>query len=125
MIDKYQKAIDLITNEYTAGDYFREVYEAKKSYFENLGVIAEEDPGFENQMDVFIESRENGFELFDQIAVQHKNTSKKEGPRAGGPLGSVTYIFPTRLSPGLRVSDPGFHLAGQTSPGCEATNCAA
>lgn len=66
MLEKYQKAVDLITNEYTAGDYFREVYEAKKNYFENLGVISEEDPDFENQMDVFM-----GWYLFDRPLEKH------------------------------------------------------
>jgi len=66
MIEKYQNCIDLITNEYTAGDYFREVYEAKKNYFENLGVIAEDDPDFENQMDVFM-----AWYLFDRPLEKH------------------------------------------------------
>ena len=34
-------------------------------------------------------------------------------------------IFPTRSSPGFSVFAPGFQRAGQTSPGCAATNCAA
>ena len=34
-------------------------------------------------------------------------------------------ILPTRSSEGFRVSAPSFHLAGQTSPGCEATYRAA
>ena len=66
MIEKFQQCIDVITNEYTAGDYFREVYEAKKNYFENLGVIAEDDPDFENQMDVFM-----GWYLFDRPLEKH------------------------------------------------------
>jgi hypothetical protein len=66
MVEKFQKGIDFITNEYTAGDYFREVYEAKKNYFENLGVIAEDDPDFENQMDVFM-----GWYLFDRPLEKH------------------------------------------------------
>lgn len=66
MIEKYQNCVDLITNEYTAGDYFREVYEAKKEYFESLGVISEDDPDFENQMDVFM-----GWYLFDRPLEKH------------------------------------------------------
>jgi len=66
MIEKFQKYVDTITNEYTAGDYFREVYEAKKNYFENLGVIAEDDQDFENQMDVFM-----GWYLFDRPLEKH------------------------------------------------------
>ncbi|HEY8280390.1 MAG TPA: hypothetical protein VIH99_12250 [Bdellovibrionota bacterium] len=66
MLEKYQKCLELITNEYTAGDYFREVYEAKKNYFESLGVIAEDDPDFENQMDVFM-----SWYLFDRPLEKH------------------------------------------------------
>src|SRR3989338_3748300 len=35
------------------------------------------------------------------------------------------YIFPTRSSPGLSVFAPGVQEAGQTSPPCSRTNCAA
>ncbi len=66
MLEKFQKCIDAITNEYTAGDYFREVYDAKRSYFDNLGVISEDDPDFENQMDVFM-----GWYLFDRPLEKH------------------------------------------------------
>jgi hypothetical protein len=66
MVDKFQKCIDIITDEYTAGDYYREVYEAKKDYFESLGVISEDDPDFENQMDVFM-----GWYLFDRPLDKH------------------------------------------------------
>ena len=66
MIDKFQQCLDTITNHFTSGDYFREVYGAKKDYFESLGVISEEDPDFENQMDVFM-----GWYLFDRPLEQH------------------------------------------------------
>lgn len=66
MLEKYQKCVDVITNEYTAGDYYREVYEAKKDYFENLGAIAEDDQDFENQMDVFM-----GWYIFDRPLEKH------------------------------------------------------
>ncbi|MGZ3695412.1 MAG: hypothetical protein ACXWQO_14945 [Bdellovibrionota bacterium] len=66
MLEKYQKCVDIITNEYTAGDYFREVYGAKKDYFESLGAIAEDDQDFENQMDVFM-----GWYLFDRPLEKH------------------------------------------------------
>lgn len=67
MSDKFQKSIEAVTNEYTAGDYYREVYEAKKEYFEGLGTIAEDDPDFENQMDVFM-----GWYLFDRPLHKHE-----------------------------------------------------
>lgn len=65
MLD-YQKCIDVITAEYTSGDYYREVYEAKKNYFDSLGVIAEDDQDFENQMDVFM-----GWYVFDRPLDAH------------------------------------------------------
>lgn len=61
MLDKYRFAIERITEEYTKGDFFREVFDAKKEYFEELGVIPEDDPDFENQMDMFM-----GWYLFDR-----------------------------------------------------------
>jgi hypothetical protein len=66
MLEKMQKCVDRITNEFTAGDYYREVYEAKKTYFESLGVLSEDDPDFENQMDVFM-----GWYVFDRPLAQH------------------------------------------------------
>lgn len=67
MSDKYQRCIDTITSEYTAGDFFREVYEAKKEFFENLGALSEEDQDFENQMDLFM-----GWYLFDRPLNHHE-----------------------------------------------------
>lgn len=61
MPEIYQQCIEKLVSEYTAGDYFREVYEAKKDFFANLGVINEEDSDFENQMDIFM-----GWFLFDR-----------------------------------------------------------
>ncbi len=67
MSDKYQSCIDAITNEFTAGEYYREVYEAKKEFFESMGTIPEDDPDFENQMDVFM-----GWYLFDRPLKSHE-----------------------------------------------------
>lgn len=66
MIDKYQQCVDLVIAEFTAGDYFREVYEAKKDYFDSLGIISEDDPDYENQMDVFM-----SWYLFDRPLDKH------------------------------------------------------
>lgn len=67
MSEKFQKSIEAVTNEFTSGDYFREVYEAKKEYFEGLGTISEDDLDFENQMDVFM-----GWYLFDRPLSKHE-----------------------------------------------------
>lgn len=66
MVDKYQQCLDLITNEFTAGEFYREVYEAKKDYFEALGAISEDDSDYENQMDVFM-----GWFIFDRPLDKH------------------------------------------------------
>lgn len=66
MPELLQKCIEKITEEYTAGDYYREVYEAKKSYFDSLGSIPEDNPDFENQMDVFM-----GWFIFDRPLDKH------------------------------------------------------
>ncbi|MCO5143757.1 MAG: hypothetical protein M9962_11765 [Oligoflexia bacterium] len=67
MFERYQKAIDQIIEEYTTGDYFREIYEAKKDYFAQLGLVPEDDPDFDNQMDIFM-----GWYLFDRPLVKHE-----------------------------------------------------
>lgn len=67
MSENFQKCIEVVTNEFTSGDYFREVYEAKKEYFDELGTISEDDPDFENQMDLFM-----GWYLFDRPLNKHE-----------------------------------------------------
>lgn len=54
MIEQVQKALEKVIELYTSGDYYREVYEAKQSYFENLGNASEDSQDFENQMDLFM-----------------------------------------------------------------------
>ncbi len=66
MLDKFRGPIERITEEFTKGDFFREVFDAKKEYFEELGVIPEDDPDFENQMDMFM-----GWYLFDRPLKAH------------------------------------------------------
>jgi hypothetical protein len=61
MHELYQKCYETLVNEYTVGDFFREVYEAKKEFFDELGIVNEEDAEFENQMDIFM-----GWYLFDR-----------------------------------------------------------
>lgn len=52
-------------------------------------------------------------------------TEKNKTSRILEVLFVLIYIFPTILSPGLRVSSPGSHDAGHTLPPCSRTNCAA
>jgi len=51
----YQKYLEPIIEEFTTGEYYREVYEAKQEYFDKAGVIYEDDPEFEQRMSVFMD----------------------------------------------------------------------
>ncbi len=51
----YQKYLDPVIEEFTTGDYYREVYEAKQEYFEKAGVVYEDDPEFEQRMCIFMD----------------------------------------------------------------------
>ncbi len=66
MLERYQTQLTKIIDTFTTGEFFREVFEAKREYFENLGTVPEDDPDFENQMDMFM-----GWFLFDRPLNQH------------------------------------------------------
>jgi len=51
----YQKYLEPIIEEFTTGEYYREVFEAKKEYFEKAGVVYEDDPEFEQRMCIFMD----------------------------------------------------------------------
>lgn len=51
----YQKYLDPVVEEFTTGEYYREVYGAKQEYFEKAGVVYEDDPEFEQRMCVFMD----------------------------------------------------------------------
>lgn len=51
----YQKYLEPIVEEFTTGDYYREVYNAKEEYFEKAGVVYEDDPEFEQRMCIFMD----------------------------------------------------------------------
>ena len=51
----YQKYLDPVIEEFTTGDYYREVYNAKQEYFEKAGVVYEDDPEFEQRMCIFMD----------------------------------------------------------------------
>ncbi|MEK6705802.1 MAG: hypothetical protein AABZ06_08435 [Bdellovibrionota bacterium] len=51
----YSKYIDPVIEEFTTGDYYREVYTARKEYFEKAGVVYEDDPEFEHRMCIFMD----------------------------------------------------------------------
>lgn len=51
----YQKYLEPIIEEFTTGDYYREVYNAKQEYFDKAGVVYEDDPEFEQRMCIFMD----------------------------------------------------------------------
>ena len=51
----YQKYLEPIIEEFTTGEYYREVYNAKQEYFDKAGVVYEDDPEFEQRMCIFMD----------------------------------------------------------------------
>jgi hypothetical protein len=51
----YQKYLEPIIEEFTTGEYYREVYNAKQAYFEKAGVVYEDDSEFEQRMCIFMD----------------------------------------------------------------------
>ncbi len=51
----YQKYLDPVIEEFTTGDYYREVHQAKGEYFEKAGIVYEDDPEFEQRMCIFVD----------------------------------------------------------------------
>ncbi|OFZ79723.1 MAG: hypothetical protein A2583_01440 [Bdellovibrionales bacterium RIFOXYD1_FULL_53_11] len=51
----YQKYLEPVIEEFTTGDYYREVYNAKQEYFDKSGVVYEDDVEFEQRMCIFMD----------------------------------------------------------------------
>ena len=51
----YQKYLEAIIEEFTTGEYYREVYQAKLEYFDKAGVVYEDDVEFEQRMCIFMD----------------------------------------------------------------------
>ena len=51
----YQKYLDPVIEEFTTGEYYREVYNAKQEYFEKAGIVYEDDVEFEQRMCIFMD----------------------------------------------------------------------
>ncbi|MGK5089378.1 hypothetical protein WDW86_17645 [Bdellovibrionota bacterium FG-2] len=51
----YQKYLEPIIEEFTTGEYYREVYHAKQEYFDKAGIVYEEDSEFEQRMCIFMD----------------------------------------------------------------------
>jgi hypothetical protein len=51
----FQKYLEPVIEEFTTGEYYREVYNAKQEYFEKAGVVYEDDAEFEQRMCIFMD----------------------------------------------------------------------
>src|SRR6185312_14017419 len=51
----YQKYLEPIIEEFTTGEYYREVYNAKQDYFDKAGIVYEDDVEFEQRMCIFMD----------------------------------------------------------------------
>lgn len=51
----YQKYLEPVIEEFTTGEFYREVYNAKQEYFDKAGVVYEDDPEFEQRMSIFMD----------------------------------------------------------------------
>lgn len=51
----YQKYLEPIIEEFTTGEYYREVYDAKQEYFEKAGIVYDDDSEFEQRMCIFMD----------------------------------------------------------------------
>jgi hypothetical protein len=51
----FQRYLDPVIEEFTSGDYYREVYDAKEEYFEKAGRVYEDDSEFEERMQLFMD----------------------------------------------------------------------
>lgn len=51
----YQKYLEPIIDDFTTGEYYREVYNAKQEYFDKAGIVYEDDAEFEQRMCIFMD----------------------------------------------------------------------
>ena len=51
----YEKYLEPVIEEFTTGEYYREVYTAKQEYFDKAGVVYEDDSEFEQRMCIFMD----------------------------------------------------------------------
>ena len=55
MTDAMQTKLEPVIQEFTTGEYYPEVFRAKQEFFERAGVVYEEDPEFEQRMNLFMD----------------------------------------------------------------------
>lgn len=50
-----QRYLDPVIEEFTTGEYYREVYNAKQEYFDKAGIVYEDDADYEQRMSIFMD----------------------------------------------------------------------
>lgn len=50
-----QNNLDPVIEEFTTGEYYREVYQAKQEYFDKAGIVYEDDSEYEQRMSIFMD----------------------------------------------------------------------
>ena len=51
----YQKYLDPVIQQFTTGEHYKGLFEAKKEYFERAGIVYEDDAEYENRMTTFLD----------------------------------------------------------------------
>ena len=51
----YDQYLDPVIEEFTTGEYYREVYEAKQEFFEKAGIVYDDDQEFDQRMNIFMD----------------------------------------------------------------------
>jgi hypothetical protein len=55
MTETMQNSLEPVILEYTTGEYYPEVYQAKQEFFERAGIVYEDDLEFEQRMNLFMD----------------------------------------------------------------------
>jgi hypothetical protein len=55
MIESMQLKLEPVIQKFTTGEYYPEVFKAKQEFFERAGVVYEEDPEYEQRMNLFMD----------------------------------------------------------------------
>lgn len=51
----YQKHLEPVIKQFTTGDFYKEVCQAKQEYFDRAGIVYEDDAEYENRMNTFMD----------------------------------------------------------------------
>jgi hypothetical protein len=51
----FESALEPVIEEFTTGEYYREVYNAKKEFFDRAGIVYEDDAEYDQRMSIFMD----------------------------------------------------------------------